>query len=158
MESRSSTTFFVSSLQVSNATGPTMKLGPAGRQGELVIEHPDRLDRAPFFDIALDLQCVIDGDGLLRDVNPAWERTLGSSHDDLIRRPLGDVVLAADLPGLVSHLEAVRSGRSTEWFECRVATGDGSHRWTRWSPNGSVVGDLLFAVAHDVTNEKRRAE
>jgi PAS domain S-box-containing protein len=39
-----------------------------------------------FFDLSIDLLCVVGFDGYFKRVNAAWERTLGYTREELFER------------------------------------------------------------------------
>lgn len=108
------------------------------------------------FEIDRDLICTADADGRFQTLNAAWERVLGWSRDELMARPLFELVHADDRERTIAETAKVNE---TDYelvnFENRYLTKDGSWRWLRWSAR--TDGEIWFAIAFDVT-ERKQAE
>ncbi len=115
-------------------------------------EERDRL-----FNLSLDPLCVAGFDGHLRQVNPAWTRTLGWSADELLSRPFLDFVHPDDVASTQQALAVLQTGKPVMGFENRYRSRDGSYRWMSWSSFPLSEARLIFAVARDTT-ERRQAE
>ena len=115
-------------------------------------------DRGAFFELSNDLLCATGLDGFVRDLNEAWEVALGYSRKELMARPFVEFLHPHDVPSVLAQVDLVARGEATEDFECRIRRIDGSYRWIRWSSNRTVRDGLLYAVARDVTEEKRNEE
>lgn len=115
-------------------------------------------ERGTFFDLARDLLCATGFDGFVKDLNAAWELALGYSREELMARPFVEFLHPQDLPAVMEQVQLVASGQATLDFECRIRRIDGSYRWIRWLSNRVVRDGLIYAVARDVTEEKRNEE
>lgn len=133
---------------------------------ELLTElHPDlrRVLRASrsrhglerLFVAARDLLCIADRKGVPRRVNPAFERTLGWTPEQLAGPSLRELVHPDDRRATREVLAALGEGRAAVGFEHRVRASDGGYRWLRWSASPVDVHGLIHAVARDVTEERR---
>lgn len=102
---------------------------------------------------AVDLMCIVDRHGAVRWLNPAWERLLGWTVDELRGGELIDFVHPADADETAAAFESLRSDDQEVRFENRLRTRDGSFRWLQWSAvpmrNGAIYG-----TARDVTERK----
>src|SRR5262245_7644958 len=83
------------------------------------------------FDLTLDLVCVVDFEGRLRRLNPAWEAVLGRTGDGVLDTALMDFVHTDDRQATELQVRLlVGGGRAS--FENRMRCLDGSYRWVHW--------------------------
>jgi PAS domain S-box-containing protein len=115
----------------------------------------DELDR--IFKLSSDLIVVADFDGHFTRVNPAGERILGYTEQELLSRPYLDLVHPDDRERTASEAAAIGHGKTALSFENRYVRKDGSHRVLEWTSTPVVEDQLTYAMARDVT-ERRRAE
>ncbi len=108
-----------------------------------------------FFDIAIDLLCVLGFDGRFARLNPAWERTLGFTRAELMARPFIEFVHPDDRGLTLAQNRDVRRGGHARGFENRYLCRDGSFRWLHWNAAPDVGHQRIYSVARDITDEKR---
>jgi PAS domain S-box-containing protein len=113
-------------------------------------------ERDRFFTLSRDLLCTTNFDGYFTRLNPAWERVLGFTCEELMARPFIEFVHPDDREQTLAEAERVMAGRGTD-FENRYRCKDGSYRWLRWSAHAVVAERLIYASARDST-ERRAAE
>src|SRR5205823_10681019 len=77
-------------------------------EARLASEEHDRL-----FELSLDLLCIAGYDGYFKRVNPAWEKTLGWSAEELMARPYLDFVHPDDRPATVAEAHHLETGGQT---------------------------------------------
>ena len=116
---------------------------------EATQKHFDRL-----FSLSLDLFCVASTDGYFKEINPAFEETLGHSRDILLTTPFLDFVHPADQAKTIREMESLAEGLRTSSFENRYRCADASYRWLSWRAYPIPEDGLIYAVARDVTEEK----
>lgn len=114
------------------------------------------VDLRHFFTDSLDLMAVADVDGRFRALNDAWTTVLGWDHHQLIEQPFVSLVHPDDVAGAAAQMAELAGGRPTTAFECRLRCPDGSYRWLQW--NARPVGDAIYAVARDVTEDRETQE
>ena len=136
---------------------PTLEaLLAAARDREKVnnrlIESRHRLEQ--FFDLTSDLM-VISDQGKLLEVNPAFEKALGYTVDDLAPAPF-ELVPPEDMDRLREPIKDLTDGRGPVRFENRATTCDGSSRWIEWSV--APHQGLFYAVGRDVTGQREEEE
>jgi PAS domain S-box-containing protein len=115
-------------------------------------------EAARFFNVSLDLLCIRDTDGIFKRVNPAFERTLGYSADELVSRPFMDFVHPDDRERTRGALSDLARGDAVVHFENRYLHRDGSVRWLQWSSLLVRDESLVYAAARDVTESRRNRE
>lgn len=108
-----------------------------------------------FFAISPGLMCVLGFDGYFKMLNPAWEKTLGYSVDELCSKPHLDLVHPEDREKATDEALEVREGHTVFHFRNRYRCKDGSYRWLAWSATPSPAHRLIYASARDVTNSVR---
>ncbi|CAN3128172.1 PAS domain S-box protein [Mycobacterium sp. smrl_JER01] len=119
--------------------------------------HRRELER--FFAVASDLLFIGTceaGPARLTRVNPAFERALGYSAEELVARPLVEFILPDDRDATAVALAAVPHRAGGAQFENRSLRRDGTVRWLEWN----VVFDhgVLVGGARDVTERKQEQE
>jgi PAS domain S-box-containing protein len=120
-----------------------------GRAGE---------ERELLFNLSRDLLGVAGLDGLLKDVNPAWEKTLGWSREDLLSTPYMELVHPDDRPKTQEQLENLGAGGDMAAYEVRLKRADGSYRWTSWNATPIPAKRLIVCAGRDVTDRRRNEE
>ncbi len=112
------------------------------------------LDIDRFFELSVDVLCIAGFDGFFRRVNPAFERALGYSGDELRGRPYIDFVHPDDHAIAYDRIAQLASGTRVVNYETRLRTRSGEFRWFEW--NATAVGDeaAIYAVGRDVSNRK----
>ena len=120
------------------------------------IGPADLKDR--FFEVSIDMLCFLDFSGYFRRLNPAWERALGYTVEELMSRPFIEFVHQDDRERTRAQNLSVRQGGKALAFENRYVCKDGSFRWLRWNAAPDFDHGVIFSVARDVTEEKRAEE
>ncbi len=120
------------------------------------IEDTGAEDR--FFTIAIDMLCLLDFNGHFKRLNPAWERTLGFTREELMSRPFIEFVHPDDRERTLAQNRRVRGGEQALSFENRYLCKDGSFRWFLWNATPDPTGRVIYSVARDITARKRADE
>lgn len=111
-----------------------------------------------FFAASIDMLCCLDFSGYFKQLNPAWERTLGFTIDELMSRPFIEFVHPDDRGRTIKQNGAVRTGGSALGFENRYVCKDGSYRWFLWNAVPDTDGGVIYSVARDITEQKKADE
>jgi len=106
-----------------------------------------------FFDLSVDMLCVAGYDGYFKRLNPAWTQTLGFTQAELMARPYLDFVHPDDRPATIAEAEKLTQGANVIQFKNQYECRDGTYRWLAWAAMPAGSGDLIHAVARDVTQE-----
>jgi PAS domain S-box-containing protein len=111
-----------------------------------------------FFAVSIDMLCFLDFNGYFKRLNPAWERTLGFTIDELMSRPFIEFVHPDDRERTLNQNREVRGGGQALGFQNRYLCKDGSYRWFLWNAAADAEARVIYSVARDITNRKRAEE
>jgi PAS domain S-box-containing protein len=110
-----------------------------------------------FFDLTIDLLCIVGFDGYFKRVNPSLERTLGYPRPELFSRSVLDITHPDDVQPSREALAQLAEGHDLVGFESRVVCADGSVRWLEWNTRTMPERGVVYGAARDTT-ERRRAD
>jgi two-component system sensor histidine kinase TtrS len=110
------------------------------------------------FDLSLDMLCVANFDGYFQFINPAFERTLGYSRQELLKYPFVDFIHADDIPATQAAVEQLAAGKSVTNFENRYRCKDGSYKWLAWTSVPVTDERCMYAVARNISESRQIAE
>src|SRR6185295_3449136 len=118
-----------------------------------VTELEDR-----FFTLSIDMLCIAHFSGYFKRLNPAWEKTLGFSREELQSKPMFEFVHPDDRERTVEQNRKVRAGGHALAFENRYVCKDGSYRWLLWNARADLDHQVIYSVARDITERKQAEE
>lgn len=107
------------------------------------------------YDLSPDLLCILDVDGYLKRVNPAFERVLGYPTAELLSRPLVSFVHPDDRARAQQMIDTLPEAGGPTKFDIRYVGPDGETRWLEWSARPMVESGLIYGAARDVTDSRR---
>ncbi len=110
------------------------------------------------FNLSLDMLCIAGKDGFFKRVNPAFERTLGYTSEELLSRPFFYFVHPDDRTVTQEVQDSLVRGNEVVQFENRYIRADGTVCWLQWSANSEPEEGLIYAAARDVTESRRASE
>ena len=110
------------------------------------------------FSESLDLFCVAGFDGYFKRLNPAWERVLGYTTDELLARPYLDFVHPDDRTPTTTAADTLGGGSTVLTFENRYVAKDGTYRWLQWNSVPLPSERVIYGAARDVTERKQAKE
>jgi PAS domain S-box-containing protein len=112
-------------------------------------------ERDQLFELGLDMLCVASFDGYFQQLNPAWERALGWTPEELMARPYVDFVHPDDLEGTFREAQKLALGGTTIDFENRYRTRHGAYLWLSWRAAAVHEQKLIYAAARDISERKK---
>ena len=111
-----------------------------------------------FFEKSTDLMCILDNSEYFQLLNPAWEKVLGYSNEELKSKPYYMFMHPDDVDkSRFSVDENMKKGNSSPSFINRYIAKNGSIVWLEWKAVMFQDGISGCAVARDIT-EKVTAE
>ena len=107
-----------------------------------------------FFNVAPDLLCIAGFDGYFKELNPAWEKILGFTTDELKAKPFIEFVHPEDQEATDAETRKLTTGEDSIRFENRYLCKDGSYKWLSWSVTASLEQGLFYAVVRTVSEDR----
>lgn len=115
-------------------------------------ETPSEYNPVTLFNETIAVLCIANLDGYFLHVNPALERLLDCSREELLAVPFVEYIHPDDVPLTLNELDRLKRGLVTSHFENRYRRKDGVYKWLAWT---SVVRDgLIYATGQDITPQK----
>lgn len=134
---------------------------PVAREGIIVASARDvtarkaaELERDQFFALSGDLMCIVGFDARFKRVNPAVERTLGYSAEELLDKPVTEFVHPEDRATSMERVRNLAQNGEAGFFQNRYLHKDGTVRWLSWGVAPSPEVKRIFCVARDSTSAK----
>ena len=112
-------------------------------------------ERNRFFAVSRDLLCTCGFDGYFKELNPAWEKTLGYTKAELLATPFIEFIHPDDRTATLAEAEKLESGHTLLNFENRYRCQDGSYRWFLWSGTAVIKDRLMYGAGRDITELKQ---
>ncbi len=114
-----------------------------------------RQDQENLFSLTQDMFCVVTMDGFFTMLNPAWERILGWSMQELREKPFMEFVYPDDRAATEQQMGVLREGQRVTMFANRYRCKDGTLRWLSWNSSPVCGNNRIYAVARDITSLKK---
>ncbi|MES1023298.1 PAS domain S-box protein [Gloeocapsa sp. BRSZ] len=110
------------------------------------------VDTAVFFKLSLDLLCVISKDGIFKQVNPAFNKTLGYANGELLEQKFIELVHPEDRAVTKAAIAQIQtSDQRTGYFENRYLCRDSSYKELGWTVRFEAETALVYAIARELT-------
>jgi PAS domain S-box-containing protein len=106
-----------------------------------------------FFKLSLDMMCIAGSDGYFKRLNPAWEKTLGFTNEEIYATPFIELIHPDDREATLKTVQQLQT-ESVINFENRYRCQDGSYKWLTWM-SASQDGETIYAIARDITAYKQ---
>lgn len=106
-------------------------------------------------DLLLDAICVVDAQGRYVFVSAAFERIFGYTPEEVIGRPMIELVHPDDRERTLQTANEIMAGQPKPHFQNRYVRKDGQVIHIMWSARWSEADQVRVAVARDVTELKR---
>ncbi|MBF0537386.1 MAG: PAS domain S-box protein [Nitrospirae bacterium] len=121
------------------------------RDKEMLLDELDEI-----FTLSSDMICIADINGYFRKINPAWEKTLGYTKEELLSKPYLYFVHPDDKDKtLAVGSNTLALGATVSNFENRFLCKDGTYRWLSWTSNPNPEKGITYAIARDITERKQ---
>lgn len=118
-----------------------------------VDEEGDKL--RGIFQFSTDLICIAGVDGTFKEINPAFEKTLGYTEQELLSRKFLELIHPDDLEITKKALKAMDEGHPIKDFENRYRKKDGTYIWLSWMGHPIPGTNLVYSIARDISEKKK---
>jgi PAS domain S-box-containing protein len=115
-------------------------------------------ERDRILDSSHDLICIASMDGYFKYVNPAWEKTLGYTQDELLNKPFQDFIHPDDHQKNDAEVEKLAAGQNTLNFENRYIHKDGTVRHFSWVATPLLEERAIYCIGRDITARKQKEQ
>ncbi|WP_321346541.1 PAS domain-containing protein [uncultured Draconibacterium sp.] len=108
-----------------------------------------------FFEYSQDLMCVAGFDGYFKYLNPAWEKSLGYSNEELLKKPFLSFIHPDDHSKNDDELDNLTKGNFTANFQNRYICKDGSVKYFEWTATPFPEEEIMYCIGRDITQRKQ---
>ena len=115
-------------------------------------------ERDRFFALSIDMLCIVQLDGRFQRVNPAFQKVLGFSEEELLTASVFDLLHPDDRASTLREYEKLREGQPVPFMENRLRTKEEAYRWVAWSYFPVPEDGLAFGVGRDMTQLRQMHE
>lgn len=119
------------------------------------MNNPAQVDFQRFFDMSLELMCIASQTGHFLMLNERWRELLGYPLAELYAQPFTHFIHPDDLQATQTAMLTLREGAKVIEFSNRFRCADGIYRWLSWNSRVDNVSGNIYAVARDITEQKR---
>lgn len=110
-----------------------------------------------FFNMSMDMLIIASKNKFIK-TNPALSKTLGYTELELKNKPFTDFIFAEDVAITKNEIENLEKNTSLVNFKNRWICKNGAIKWLSWNATIDAKTGLLYAIAHDVTEQLKLAE
>ncbi|HKK65219.1 MAG TPA: diguanylate cyclase [Clostridia bacterium] len=119
-------------------------------QYDITREKELQDERSIFFNVSIDLFCIIDKRGLFKQLNTAWEQYLGQKDSELTGTRLLGIVHPEDRSTFSDILNLAVEGKDVFSLDARIITEDGGYRWVSWRIYYYPDKELYYTSGRDI--------
>jgi PAS domain S-box-containing protein len=109
------------------------------------------------FSLSPDLYCILDMDGLIQQVNPAFEKTLGFACEEVLGKLYIELVHENEAPATIEALSNVKHGITARYHN-RYKCKDGCYKWVEWIVEPVLEDGVMYVVGRDFTQQQQVLE
>ncbi|QTA80602.1 Two component system sensor histidine kinase, PAS domain-containing [Desulfonema limicola] len=109
-----------------------------------------------FFSMISDIFCIADINGYFRLINPAAQKILGYTEEELLSKPFMEFVYPDDIEKTQKIVnEQLAQGMTVINFKNRYICKDKSVKWLEWTSHPIKNQGITYAVARDCTRRMK---
>jgi len=108
------------------------------------------------FEMTPDLVCIAGKDGYFRKVNPSVIQKLEYTAEEIYKIPIASLIHPEDREYTARERAKLLEGKTLLNFQNRYISKTGKVIWLEWTSLFLPQKELVFAIAKDITENKRR--
>ena len=112
-------------------------------------------EREQIWQLSRDAVMTVTPDLTLQAVNHTWQRILGWAEEQVLARPVLELIHPADRAEVQVAVSGLLEYGSTGQIETRLRHRDGHYHWFLWTARSD--GSMLTAVGRDITEDRVEA-
>lgn len=115
-------------------------------------------ERNSFFQMSLDLFCILNPGGKIKNANPRWAEILGYTPEEIRGMSLGDFIHSDDLKASPDLIEEICTSSEVVGRTFRFRSSEGEFRWILWNSAFDKAAGVIYGVARDITEQRNMLE
>lgn len=115
-------------------------------------------ERNRFFQSSLDLFCMLDFKGNIRNANPRWYELLGYQPEEIHGASFAEFLHPDDLEDDEDLIREIVESEELIGKSFRFRSRDGLYRWILWNSSVDHKNKIIYGVARDVTDQRRMVD
>jgi PAS domain S-box-containing protein len=119
---------------------------------DITDERKEREKLNNFFDLDLNLLCIVDSDGKFLKVNQSWTTQMGYLQNELVNKNYIDFVHPKDVEDTILLHNQILKGLSVKSFVNRYKSKHGGYKLVEWK--WQLSRGLFYAAARDISGQK----
>lgn len=116
------------------------------------------IPEAQFFILSIDALYILGFDKYFKLVNPAFEKLIGRSSEEILSKPFIEFMHPDDRLVSLNAVEECKTGIPINSLENRFQGQDGSYRWLEWTIYPALAEARIYGIGRDVTLRKQIEE
>lgn len=115
-------------------------------------------ERNSFFQMSLDLFCIIGFDGKFKRVNPQWHDIMGYADEELDGTDFANLIHSDDLGESGQLLTDILGVRNVVGRVMRLRKKNGEYLWMLWTSSVDRANQAVYGVSRDITQQRQILE
>ncbi|WP_353571439.1 PAS domain S-box protein [Candidatus Albibeggiatoa sp. nov. BB20] len=115
-------------------------------------------ERNRLFNLSVDMQAIVDFNGYLKELNAAWETTLGWKKIELLSKHIVELVHPSDHQILKTTENRLRKGVTILDLQTRVLCKNNAYKCLSWNIYPIPEQKAFYTIVRDITETKLAAE
>ncbi|MBF0343906.1 MAG: PAS domain S-box protein [Nitrospirae bacterium] len=120
------------------------------------VEERTKIEKelTDIFNLSLDIICIADLSYYFKKINPAFEKILGFTKEELLSRPFIEFIHPDDRDASIKEMIRLSQGMALTHFANRYLCKDGSYKYIEWAASPISDEGITYAIGRDVTKHR----